>query len=1118
MNMNYFDDYESGGFSGQPLFPDDVEGKRKKKSANNAAEQYDSWLNGLGSFGRDRVSPDVERAVRADVDDVKSRIGSYDIAPRSDEEISSRFRETFYDVMAPKATPQRRMMLYSQSDRALDDAFGSDFDDVMKQQYKKNRTESKERARKHMESELSVVGVDPVLATRNALREDNAVSDIGKTINETLPSEMVERIRPLARHSGYSTEEYLNEKVLPKVIPDVYEKLYNEAVEEEKPKSSAEYIMRSAVDNSLLGKAVNMAQYATNLNSDHTDLTRAGLRSYKSNRYEDFAAGVGSLLIDAPAFYLLGAGAAPFASAAAEKLAPHFVKKLSNKLMVAGFGNKVTPEIANEMAGKIAKRTLASKIVQSSTAQGLTLGGYDLAHSIADNIIEGEWGKIGRNLGSFGHGFLTGAALGVVGTPLRMKAQRYENMKKVFASSGVLCAESAVFTASAEARKLLEGVEVAPIDILGDYADAGATLLAMRLARWRPIARNKLNRYGKIKDEYRFSPSEAEELRAVNVNAEKFLEGIENLLHMPSSKRNDYKAVVDTYARLMSNKNLSASAKAKLLYIVENKVSSTPPVPFDFDIVEKKKDKKVFITKDPLGRKISTRVCKGENETISEARIQRVNIRRGRIAVFENELTDGLNSVNFLRQAGIYAKETGMDVEQLSDILYRKAKSSPLSHAEEEIVSDILERSSYDATGMLRKIYDVRRELEDRHGLYRGGLQRNLRVMREDDYHKADEALNEYELFLRKEVDALKSGTDVQLRGSFEQFGADWDFKPNSMADVRGKEASEYNENVERVYQKLYDAYNSREETPELTKVEQDENSKYLWNKRGLKNTKEDIARYGERAKEIGEKLGVDINLINDAREIPLPDINNSTAVTDYNNRLRAMGWIDVSNGKVYVNLPNTASMAELERTVLHEAVGHKGLSHVFGYKLNDFIENLLRKASPEVLRGIEANGYKYKGSSRYTIVEEYLAHLAEKVLLTPKERSIFTRVKDYIKNRLIRMRLYTGNNRSVSEAELTEIMQRHCEYMMKEAARKEHRREVFGDFEVSHKGEKQFYDHDAYIDNMRNLIDKGILLPSTPRYLRNTKGIISSEYMSPEQKVRMNYHHKREWLRNNPF
>lgn len=1118
MNMNYFDDYESGGFSGQPLFPDDFEGKRKKKSVNNAAEQYDSWLNGLGSFGRDRVNPDVERAVRADVEGVKSRIGSYDIAPRSDEEVRSHFRDTFYDVMAPEATPQRRMMLYAQSDRALDDAFGSDFDDAMKQQYKKNRTESKERARNQMESELSVIGADPVMATRNALKEDNAVSDISKTINETLPSEMMDRIRPLARYSGYSTEEYLNEKVLPKVIPDVYDKLYNEAVKEEIPKSSAEYIMRSAVDNSLFGKAVNMTQYASNLNSDHTDLARAGLRSYKSNRYEDFAAGVGSLLIDAPAFYLLGAGAAPYASAAAEKLAPHFVKKLSNKLMVAGFANRVTPEIANEMAGKIAKRTLASKIVQSSTAQGLTLGGYDLAHSIADNIIEGEWGKIGRNLGSFGHGFLTGAALGVVGTPLRMKAQRYENMKKVFASSGVLCAESAVFTASAEARKLLEGVEVAPIDILGDYADAGATLLAMRLARWRPIARNKLNRYGKIKDEYRFSPSEAEELRAVNVNAEKFLEGIENLLHMPSSKRNDYKAVVDTYARLMSNSNLSASAKAKLLYIVENKVSSTPPVPFDFDIVEMKKGKKVFITKDPLGRKISTRVCKGENETISEARIQRANIRRGRIAVFENELTDGLNSVNFLRQAGIYAKETGMDAEQLSDILYRKAKSSPLSHAEEEIVSDILERSSYDATGMLRRIYDVRRELEDKHGLYRGGLQRNLRVMRDDDYYKADKALNEYELFLRKEVDALKSGTDVQLRGSFEQLGADWDFKPNSMADVRGKEAAEYNENVERVYQGLYAAHSLPKEMPKLTKVEQDENSKYLWNKRGLKNTKEDIARYGERAKEIGEKLGVNINLINDAREIPLPDINDSAAVSDYNNRLRSMGWVDASNGKVYINLPNTASMAELERTVLHEAVGHKGLSHVFGYKLNDFIENLLQKASPEVLRGIEANGYRYKGTSRYTIVEEYLAHLAEKVSLTPKERSIFTRVKDYIKNRLIRMRLYTGNNRSVSEAELTEIMQRHCEYMMREAARKEHRREVFGDFEVSHKGEKQFYDRDAYINNARKLIDKGILLPSAPRYLRNTKGLIFGEYMSPERKVDMNNRYTREWLRNNPF
>ena len=89
---------------------------------------------------------------------------------------------------------------------------------------------------------------------------------------------------------------------------------------------------------------------------------------------------------------------------------------------------------------------------------------------------------------------------------------------------------------------------------------------------------------------------------------------------------------------------------------------------------------------------------------------------------------------------------------------------------------------------------------------------------------------------------------------------------------------------------------------------------------------------------------------------------------------------------------------------------------------------------------------------------------------------------------------------------------------MMREAARKEHRREVFGDFEVSHKGEKQFYDRDAYINNARKLIDKGILLPSAPRYLRNTKGLIFGEYMSPERKVDMNNRYTREWLRNNPF
>ena len=269
------------------------------------------------------------------------------------------------------------------------------------------------------------------------------------------------------------------------------------------------------------------------------------------------------------------------------------------------------------------------------------------------------------------------------------------------------------------------------------------------------------------------------------------------------------------------------------------------------------------------------------------------------------------------------------------------------------------------------------------------------------------------------------------------------------------------------------------------------------------------LERYKVRVQEMGKKLGVNIEVISDVREIPLPDPNDRDAVNTYNTNLIAEGWNNLR--RVVVNLPNVKSMEELERTVLHETVGHYGLLGIFGFQMSNFLENVLRKASPEVLAGIERMENKYKGRGKYAAVEEYLAHLAEGVSLTPKERGVYARVKEFVRNALVRSRLFTGSNRFLTEADLTEIMQRHCEYMMKRASGRRHRQEVFGDFGISHKAEKHYMDRKTYMKDVRELIDKGVLLPRTHRYLRNTNGFIHAEYMPEEQRVKalMRYYNR---------
>ena len=1094
MYLNNLDNLGSGNPT-RYFFSDEEKGNGKKKSDSSDSFQNDSWVNGFGTSKPATINPELEHALRTDVAGVKSRLGSYGFTPRSDDEVRKDFKDTFYNVMTPKATPERRMMLYSQSERALDDVLGGDYMDDLKERYRMNREVSKEQGRDSSQDALSVVGGDPLLAQREAMKADNPIKDIEKTISESNASDIANRVEPLVRHSGYDMGDYLNDKVVPKM----YKELYDEALENEKPKSRSEYILRSALDNSLVGKVSMAGQNLLNNNRDHNDLQREGLYGYNAKRVDNFASTVGSLLVDSPVFSLLGRGA----GAIVGKATSHFTNKLANRIVVSGFADKVEFDEALKMAKKIITRKLSSHIARNASLQGVTLGGYDVAHSIADDILAGEGIGVGKAAGAFGKGLLTGAAAGAAGTPFRVMANNSQGIKRAFASSGVLCAESAAFTASSEAEKAMNGVEIAPIDIIQDFGESTATLLTMRLANWRPKGASlKLGENGKIKEEFRLTESERMELQEQNTDADQLMKYIEDVLKMPSFNDGRYGYLLNTYTRLMSNGALSASAKAKLLFLVENKISSTPPVPFDYSVREKRPGRLELMIFDPLGRKINTFYYKTPGNVRNAAMLQRGEIRANRIQIFENELTNGLKSVNFLQQAGNYAREKGIDPDVLSEAMYKKSLREPLSANEETMISELLQRSAYDDSGMVKLLYDTRRSIEEKYGLKKGQLltkvdEQFFRLMPNEN-----EALDEYERFLRREVDALKEGTDAGRVERIRLQGQESEFGNRSNSNVRYNEVADYNEELAR----YYDQFNKDKPTPSKSNglsPDRERYDGYVKSGNGAKNTVDDIARYKERATELGERLGVEMNFINDLDEIPVPDVQDEVAVNNYKYQRMSPAWANL--GKVYINLPNTLSMQELEKSVLHEAVTHKGLLQVFGLQLMNFMEDVLRKASPEVVEGIRKIGYKYKGFNKYTIVEEYLAHLAENISLTPKERTLYVRVKDYIKNLLIRMRLYTGNNRYVSESDLTDLMQRHYEYMLKKVPKDKHRREVFGDFSTAHKkGYDIYYDRPTFFKEAEGLIKKGVLLPEAPRYLRHTKGLIFGELMPEEERIKM--------------
>ena len=1099
--MNLYNRTDSGELSyAAPLYTPDNEEKQnyhvqnafdEEKPHKQSTGYYEGTADAVqGAYTGSAKKPSDNDS--ADISGVRRILGN--MFPNSGK-LNQGFTDTGAGVMAP--APIQEPGPQNQYKDVLDRALGGSFGEDLKQRFSARRQESKKRSEKAYRDAVSVVGGNPVFASYRAMESDDAVKDIEETIAETDVAELARRVAPLAKYDGYRVDEYLRERVLPKM----YDTLLDEVLEDERPKNSAEYILRSSLTNSLIGKVALFARDKMLGNSNQTMLQSEGLGSYKASRLEQFAGNVGSLLVDAPVFSLLGGGSGILMGKVANKV----TSKLAGRILTRKFGEGMTREAAKNMAERVVAKRLGFKMLQSAGTQGLTLGNYDAMNSIVDDMLYQNDIDAGKAAGSFAKGTLTGAALGVVGTPLREASKGLTGAKKLLASSGVLSAESAVFTAGTELEKLKNDVEIAPIDLVKDFGESAATLLVMRMTHWRPKGASlKLGANGKLKEKFALSSSERAELKELNVNPEQFIDAIEKELKLPSFGGERSRYIKDTYSSIMSNEALSASARAKLLFLVENKVTSTPPVPFDFTVRQREDSKWEITTVDEVGRTVSRNIFDHAGNAKSYLMVKAADFRRNRIALFEAELTDGLRSANFIRQAGLYAKSSGKDIEEISTAVYKKSAGLEMSAEEKKIVDDILVRSAYDEAGMVQMLYNVRRKIEKRHGLEKGTM---LIDIHKPFFHltKAqNNSLDEYEVLLRDEVDRLKGGTDKRRSVRLLKQGLDSDYFGMSNDEVKADEIQKY---YDWVAVRDADRVGLHSEPyapapPRPIYIPPEDNSGYVWSYGEAKNTREDIERYKERAEAVAAKFGVKPHFIFDEREIERPDPEDYDAVARYNAQVVSSGWVNV--GRVFINLPNAKNIEDVERTVLHEVVGHKGLMHVFGEHLNDFLEDVYRKASPEVLRGINRIKYQYRGFDNYTVMEEYLAYLAEGTGLTRQERSLYVRIKDYIRSLLIRMNIYTGSNRQISESELRDIMQRHCEYLQTKESPDDYRKDVFGSFNASYRDAKTYYDNALYRNELKSQIDKGEFLVSTPKFFRNAKELAHYDLLPPEQQKRV--------------
>lgn len=174
-----------------------------------------------------------------------------------------------------------------------------------------------------------------------------------------------------------------------------------------------------------------------------------------------------------------------------------------------------------------------------------------------------------------------------------------------------------------------------------------------------------------------------------------------------------------------------------------------------------------------------------------------------------------------------------------------------------------------------------------------------------------------------------------------------------------------------------------------------------------------DRAGVEQKAKSVADKLSVPTDVkVKSKHEVPRSARNTK-------------GYYDPKSGEVVVVLENVSSREDLEKTILHEVIGHKGLDALIPEADRDaFFNGVYNLLSEEQLLPIMA---RYPNAGKRELAEEFIAHLAEGYV----HPTLITRVSKAIRSLLRSL----GFNLRLTDGEVMTLLYRGSVALKRESA-----------------------------------------------------------------------------------
>lgn len=162
---------------------------------------------------------------------------------------------------------------------------------------------------------------------------------------------------------------------------------------------------------------------------------------------------------------------------------------------------------------------------------------------------------------------------------------------------------------------------------------------------------------------------------------------------------------------------------------------------------------------------------------------------------------------------------------------------------------------------------------------------------------------------------------------------------------------------------------------------------------------------------------GVKVNVIERLEDVP-----NKDALAAIEDGSIVPGWYESSSNEVYVYLPHVADLKDLDVTIIHEGLSHKGVRELLG---EERFGELCDKVWDMMSRPDKDFYISYPGVNGNTraAADEYIAHLAEKVNLTPEEQTIWDKIVKLFRDALDRALNGILTKSQITDADIAELI-----------------------------------------------------------------------------------------------